>query len=212
MKAEGSHYKSGGKVKKMANGGSSGDDLQDLLPSGKKIGAVLNNKLDPEIAYAAANPVGAISRRIVKAAKNTEVPKSYETEQNIAAIQKAGEMGGMGHKKGGRIAKKVGTVKKYKTGGKVKKYAEGGDIVTEAQNAIRSGKNLDPGMSITPKPRTMNIDGKDVELKAIPMPNLDRGEGINIPGYGRAKTAPMQARGNLQPLKTGGKVKRGNKK
>ena len=101
MKAEGNHYKAGGKVKKYADGGSSGNDLQDLLPSGKKIGAALNNKLDPEIAYAAANPAGAIGRRIANAAKNTEMPKSYETEKNTTAIQKAGELGGM--KTGGKV-------------------------------------------------------------------------------------------------------------
>ena len=100
----------------------------------------------------------------------------------------------------------------YKKGGKVKKMADGGDVIAEARKAIRSGKDLDPGMMITPKPRTMNIDGKDVELKAIEMPNLDRGEGVNIPGYGRVKPAPMQTRGNLGLMKTGGKVKRGNKK
>ena len=203
MSCEGSHYKKGGKVKKMADGGSSSDDLQDLLPSGKKIGNVLNKKLDPEIAYAAANPMGAISRRIAKTVENTEMPKSYQQEKNASALAKAAEMGGMGHKKGGRISKKVG---------KVKKYANGGDVIAEARKAIRSGKDLDPGMMITPKPRTMNIDGKDVELKAIQMPNLDRGEGVNIPGYGRVKPAPMQTRGNLGLMKTGGKVKRGNKK
>jgi hypothetical protein len=100
---------------------------------------------------------------------------------------------------------------KMACGGGVKKYADGGDI-EEARKAIRSGKDLDPGMMRTPKSRTMNIGGKDVELKAVEMPNLDRGEGVNVPGYGRMKPAPMQTRGNLQLLKKGGKVKRGNKK
>jgi hypothetical protein len=58
----------------------------------------------------------------------------------------------------------------------------------------------------------MNIDGKNVELKAVEMPNLDRGEGVNVPGYGRMKPAPIQTRGNLQLLKNGGKTKRGNVK
>ena len=101
---------------------------------------------------------------------------------------------------------------KMACGGGVGKYNTGGDVVAEARKAIRSGKDLDPGIMLTPKPRTMNIGGKDVELKATEMPNLDRGEGVNVPGYGRVKPAPMQTRGNLQLLKKGGKVKRGNKK
>jgi hypothetical protein len=101
---------------------------------------------------------------------------------------------------------------KMACGGDVRKYSEGGDIIEEARKAVRSGKNLDPGMMIKPKPRTMNIDGEDVELKSSKMPNLNRNEGINIPGHGNVKPAPMQTRGNLQLLNKGGKVKRGNKK
>jgi hypothetical protein len=104
------------------------------------------------------------------------------------------------------------TMPKMACGGGVKKYNEGGDIVAEARKAVRAGKDLDPGIMAKSKPRTMNIDGKDVEMKSIEMPNLNRGEGVNVPGYGRVKPAPMQTRGNLQLLKKGGKAKRGNKK
>ena len=101
---------------------------------------------------------------------------------------------------------------KMACGGGVGKYNTGGDVIEEVRKAVRSGKDLDPGMMAKSKPRTMNIGGKDVEMKAIEMPNLDRGEGIDVPGYGRVKPAPMQTRGNLQLLKKGSKVKRGNKK
>ena len=103
---------------------------------------------------------------------------------------------------------------KMACGGGVKKYSEGGDIVAEARKAIRSGKDLDPGMMITPKPRTVNIDGNEVEMKSVPMPQLKGGEGgRDVPGLGKIKPVQMpQTRGNLELLKKGGKVKRGNKK
>jgi hypothetical protein len=101
---------------------------------------------------------------------------------------------------------------KMACGGGVNKYSEGGDVIEEVRKAVRAGKDLDPGMMAKSKPRTMNIGGKDVEMKAIEMPNLDRGEGINIPGHGRVKPAPMQTRGNLQLLKKGGKAKPPKKK
>jgi hypothetical protein len=103
------------------------------------------------------------------------------------------------------------TMPKMACGGGVKKYNEGGNIVEEARKAIRSGKDLDPGMMRTPKPRSMNIDGKDVEMKAVEMPERNYG-GTNIPGVGRVKPVTLPSQGRLELLKKGGKVKRGNKK
>jgi hypothetical protein len=101
---------------------------------------------------------------------------------------------------------------KMACGGGVNKYSEGGDVIEEVRKAVRAGKDLDPGMMAKSKPRTMNIGGKDVALKATPMPTLSQDDEITIPGIGKAKPAPMQTRGNLQLLKKGSKVKRGNKK
>jgi len=102
---------------------------------------------------------------------------------------------------------------KMASGGGVKKYSNGGDVVEEVRKAIRSGKDLDPGIMKEPKQREITFPGeKPVKYNAVEMPNLERGEGVNVPGYGRVKPAPSKTRGNLQLLKKGGKAKRGNKK
>jgi hypothetical protein len=117
----GDTYKKGGKVKKMADGGLSDEEisdklgrlglksgtsdyrlgqqtsradrtaqeLEDLLPSREKIGAALRSKLDPETVLDAANPVGAVARRVAGVAKEAKMPKSYA------------DAGGM--KKGGKV-------------------------------------------------------------------------------------------------------------
>ena len=105
--------KKGGKVKKMADGGEAGgleeairlermgvtprmlreqtasNELQDLLPSGKKIGAVLRSKLDPETAAEMAIPQMAIARRIAGAAKDAQMPRSYA---DASGMKKGGKV------------------------------------------------------------------------------------------------------------------------
>ena len=103
------------------------------------------------------------------------------------------------------------TMPKMACGGGVKKYNEGGDIVAEARKAVRAGKDLDPGIMAKSKPRTMNIDGKDVEIKSIEMPNLRQGNKGSSPTIMETKPS-TNPRGNLELLKKGGKAKRGNKK
>jgi hypothetical protein len=63
------------------------------------------------------------------------------------------------------------------------------------------------------KPRTVNMDGNEVEMKSIPMPQLKGGEGgRDIPGLGKIKPVQMpQTRGNLELLKKGGKARRNKK-
>ena len=188
MSCEGSHYKSGGKVKKYADGGSANDDLQDLIPSKQKIGSALKSKIDPEIAYTAANPVGAMGRRIPKATQNMETPKSFEHEKTIAGVKKAGEMGGMGYKKGGKI--KRGGVKKYNEGRSV--YA---DDKSHARGAIGIKEIKDPDI-FTPKGKLSSIpidEGHKVGRMPIPLSNIK-----DPSNYSRAFPAK----------KRGGKVKK----
>ena len=188
MSCEGSHYKSGGKVKKYADGGSANDDLQDLIPSKQKIGSALKSKIDPEIAYTAANPVGAMGRRIAKATQNMETPKSFENEKTIAGVKKAGEMGGMGYKKGGKI--KRGGVKKYNEGSSV--YA---DDKSHARGAIGIKEIKDPDI-FTPKGKLSSIpidEGPKVGRMPIPLSNIK-----DPSNYSRAFPAK----------KRGGKVKK----
>jgi hypothetical protein len=109
----GDKYKKGGKVKKMADGGETGgleeairlermgvtprmlreqtasNELQDLLPSGKKIGAALRSKLDPEAVAEMAMPQMAIARKIADAAKNAKMPKSYA---DASGMKKGGKV------------------------------------------------------------------------------------------------------------------------
>jgi len=59
------------------------DELQDLLPSREKIGSALRNKLDPEIVASAINPTGAATRRILEAAKDVKIPRSYSDESGM---------------------------------------------------------------------------------------------------------------------------------
>ena len=93
----------------------------------------------------------------------------------------------------------------YCGGGKVKKYAEGGEIISKVHEAIRSGKDLDPGIIREPtKPYVDRDPGIGRDLKGT----------LNIPGIGEVKQAPpkLTPNGRGMLLKTGGKVKRGNKK
>lgn len=75
---------------KTLRAGRTAQELEDLLPSREKIGAALRSKLDPETVADAANPVGAIARRVAKSAEGEKMPKSYA------------DSGGM--KKGGSVS------------------------------------------------------------------------------------------------------------
>jgi hypothetical protein len=52
------------------------------------------------------------------------------------------------------------------------------DLLKKIQDAQKSGQDMDPGImpSTRSKPHTINIDGKDVEVKPVPMPmpNVDK--------------------------------------
>ena len=64
--------------------------LEELLPSREKIGSALRGKLDPQTVADAANPVGAATRRLVDAAKDVKMPRSYADSS--------------GMKKGGKVS------------------------------------------------------------------------------------------------------------
>ena len=94
----------------------------------------------------------------------------------------------------------------YCGGGKVKKMAEGGSSGdmdwSKAKPVEMPGSRGDGGT---------NIPGFG-KAKPVSMPEGRGGDGINIPGLGKVKPVPMPSDGRSQLLKTGGKVKRGNKK
>jgi len=94
----------------------------------------------------------------------------------------------------------------YCGGGKVKKMASGGSFGdmdwSKAKPVEMPGSRGDGGT---------NIPGFG-KAKPVSMPEGRGGDGINIPGLGKVKPVPMPSDGRSQLLKTGGKVKRGNKK
>jgi hypothetical protein len=93
--------------------------------------------------------------------------------------------------------------------GGVAKYEGGGSIVAEARKAIRSGKDVDSGMLKTPKQSVTTFPGEgQIDYNAVEMPSRSGGakRTVNLPGFGEVDRDKVQAR------KTGGKVKRGNKK
>jgi len=97
-----------------------------------------------------------------------------------------------------------------KKGGKVKKYADGSSVI---QEAFEKGKLKPVPMPQlgSGKPRTINIDGREMEMKPIPMPQLSGEGGVDIPGLGRVKPVRMPpTKEGLQLLKKGGKVKKMN--
>jgi hypothetical protein len=134
MDQMGTAYKKGGKVKKMAEGGEAGgleeairlermgvtprmlreqtasNELQDLLPSGKKIGAALRSKLDPETAAEMAMPQMAIARKIADAAKNAKMPKSYA---DASGMKKGGSVKSSASKRADGCAQRGKTKGKY---------------------------------------------------------------------------------------------------
>ena len=94
----------------------------------------------------------------------------------------------------------------YCKGGKVKKMAEGGSSSdmdwSKAKPVEMPGGRGDGGI---------NVPGVG-KVKPVPMPG-GRGDGsIDVPGFGKVKPVPMPSNNRSQLLKTGGKVKRGNKK
>ena len=96
---------------------------------------------------------------------------------------------------------------KMACGGGVKKYNEGSSV-TPVEMPSRFGSS---------KPRTKIVDGKStlvnppVEMPSrfgSSAPRTRKIDGEDVP----VNSAPTKTRGNLELLKKGGKVKRGNKK
>lgn len=101
-----------------------------------------------------------------------------------------------------------------KTGGSVKKYSNGGDVMEDIKSAMRSGKDLDPGIHAkSGRPNTISIDGKSYPMKPVPMPMPEPKSKMRIPGTDM-ELSPLKpkSRGEAMLLKNGGKAKRGNKK
>ena len=87
-------------------------------------------------------------------------------------------------------------------GGGVKKYNEGSSV-TSVEMPSRFGSS---------KPRTMIVDGKETLRKPpVEMSNLRQGNKGSSPSVSETKPS-TSPRSNLELLKKGGKVKRGNKK
>ena len=110
----------------------------------------------------------------------------------------------------------------YCGGGKVKKYAEGGEIIAKVHEAIRSGKDLDPKMTISSGSqgpnralnRAMGLPENSNPKIVDRMPQGSNDGTMISPIDGkRVKLAPPKLTDTgMLLLKTGGKVKRGNKK
>ena len=91
---------------------------------------------------------------------------------------------------------------KMACGGGVKKYNEGSSV-TSVEMPSRFGSS---------KPRTMIVDGKETLRKPpVEMSNLRQGNKGSSPSVSETKPS-TSPRSNLELLKKGGKVKRGNKK
>jgi hypothetical protein len=92
---------------------------------------------------------------------------------------------------------------KMACGGSVKKYNEGGYTSNSVEMPSRFGSS---------KPRTMIVDGKETPRPPpVEMPNFRQGNKGSSPTVMETKPT-TRPRGNLELLKKGGKVKRGNKK
>jgi hypothetical protein len=91
---------------------------------------------------------------------------------------------------------------KMACGGGVKKYNEGSSV-TSVEMPSRFGSS---------KPRTKIVDGRNVLVNPpVEMSNLKQGSKGSSPSVSETKPS-TSPRGNLELLKKGGKVKRGNKK
>jgi hypothetical protein len=92
---------------------------------------------------------------------------------------------------------------KMACGGGVKKMNEGGYTRESVEMPSHFGST---------KPRTMIVDGKNtLKNPPVEMPNLRQGNKGSSPTVMETKPS-TKSRGNLELLKKGGKVKRGNKK
>ena len=102
---------------------------------------------------------------------------------------------------------------KMKTGGYVKKYSNGGDVMEGVKSAMRSGKDLDPGIhNKAGSSKGFVVDGKEYKTKGAEMPSYES-KGKTFPGIdGTLTPKPPKTRGEAMLLKNGGKAKRGNKK
>lgn len=103
---------------------------------------------------------------------------------------------------------------KMKTGGSVNKYSAGGDVMEGVKSAMRSGKDLDPGIHAkSGRPNTFKIDGQEYSPRGSNMPMPEPKGKMKIPGTDM-ELSPIKpkSRGEAMLLKNGGKAKRGNKK
>ncbi len=92
---------------------------------------------------------------------------------------------------------------KMACGGGVKKYNEGGRTSEPVEMPSRFGSS---------KPKTIIVDGKEfLRNPPVEMSNFGKGNKGSSPTVMETKPT-TRPRGNLELLKKGGKVKRGNKK
>jgi hypothetical protein len=102
---------------------------------------------------------------------------------------------------------------KMKTGGSVSKYSAGGDVLEGVKSAMRSGKDLDPGIHAKSGKNTFKFDGQEYTPRGVEMPMPKSTGKMKIPGTDM-ELSPIKpkSRGEAMLLKSGGKAKRGNKK
>ena len=191
-------YKCGGGVKKMADGSS--------VEKAALLNALPGKVNEIERAQMAARAKNAL--KYLGPAQQSEFVKQGGMNPAGARLTNA-DLTYAQQAKGMSTGSPAGSTVPagQKKGGKVKKYAGGSSVYSEdvgatspkqlaeiVKNAKRSA-DMDPG--IMPKgpmkPRTINIDGREVEMKSIPMPptgNPDRT--IKIPGVGEYKPGTQQ--------------------
>jgi hypothetical protein len=179
----------GGKVKKYADGGEAYVGTKLNLPVKTRLGKVsssdarLLNKQD-------ASPEG----QKAKFERRHAIPSSATAEERSGATPGTEELQYI--KRGGRIAKKVGKVKKYADGGAAERNA---NIVGGIREALRSGKDLDPGVTTGRMPK-YDLD------PGVKRPSSGK---INIPGIGEYKEPhPKVTPSGAMLLKKGGKAKK----
>lgn len=102
---------------------------------------------------------------------------------------------------------------KMKTGGSVGKYSSGGDVLEGVKSAMRSGKDLDPGIHAKSGKNTFKFDGQEYTPRGVEMPMPMSPDKRKMPGT-NMELSPIKpkSRGEAMLLKNGGKAKRGNKK
>ena len=194
-------YKCGGCVKKMAEGSSvEKAALLNALPG--KVNEIERAQMAARAKNALKYLGPAQQSEFVKQGGMNPVPT------NVGAP--AGSTVPAGQKKGGKV-------KKYAGGSSVYSEDVGATSPAQLKEAIkRAARSADMDPGIMPKgpmkPRTINIDGREVEMKSVPMPptgNPDRT--IKIPGIGEYKPGMQPMRTTPEGamlLKKGGKVKK----